>query len=214
MKCVGDPCVLVQTHTLLLMVDWGDAPPWLAVFGAYVAAGAALWQLRLQRIELAAQNRIREREQANQVEVEHQDIDGAQAKVLPEGQGEPVHMIVVINGSKRPIHDVACRISVTDRAHYGRLDIPPDAYGTMPNVVSPSGGADTFVFHDGTVSGPQPMPRSDFLTPGRKRAFAWGFAIEQYPTYGFEVRFTDDVGLHWEIGVSRHLEKLAKRDDW
>lgn len=203
----------VGPRTLWLMVNWGDVPTWLAVFGAFLGGGAALRQLRLQRIELAAQNRIREREQAGQVDVEHRDIDGAQAHVLSEDEREPIHMIVVINGSKRPIRDVACRISVTDRTHYGILDAPPEAYGTMPNAEGITGGADTFVFHNSTdLRGPVPLPQSGFLRPGHKRAFAWRFPTSQYPGYGFSVRFTDDTGLQWEITVDLHLEKLARRD--
>jgi len=38
---------------------------WLAVVGAWATALAALWQLRLQRIQLTAQNRILERAQAD-----------------------------------------------------------------------------------------------------------------------------------------------------
>jgi hypothetical protein len=41
---------------------------WLAVFGAFLAAGAALWQLRLQRIQSAEDTRLRAHEQANHVD--------------------------------------------------------------------------------------------------------------------------------------------------
>lgn len=69
------------------MVDWGDVPTSLALFGAFLAAGAALWQLRLQRIQLADQTRVQEREQANQVDVTVPPVDGADARGAAAGQG-------------------------------------------------------------------------------------------------------------------------------
>ena len=91
------------------MVAWGDIPTWvtagvafLALIGATLAYRAQSEQLRLQRIQLEDQTRVQEREQANLVDVRASAIDGAQAKVLPDDRSEPVHMVVVTNGSKRP----------------------------------------------------------------------------------------------------------------
>ena len=103
-----------------------DVPTWLAVSGAIPAAGAALWQLRLQRIQLADQTRIQEREQANNVDVTVQAVDGAQAKMLPEDKGEPVHMVVVTNGSARPIREVTAKVEVIrlDGVRFGKPATP------------------------------------------------------------------------------------------
>ena len=68
------------------MVNWSDVATWLAVLGAWATALAALWQLRLQRIQLEDQTRIQEREQANLVDVSASSVDGVKARVL---DGEP-----------------------------------------------------------------------------------------------------------------------------
>jgi hypothetical protein len=59
---------------------------------------------------IAEQNRLREREQADQVDVSTRAVDGAQAGVLPEDNGEPVHMVAVTNRSRRPIRDVTAKL--------------------------------------------------------------------------------------------------------
>ena len=65
-----------------LMVAWGDVPTWvtagvafLALIGASLAYRTQSEQLRLQRIQLADQTRVQEREQANQIDVVWQHID-------------------------------------------------------------------------------------------------------------------------------------------
>jgi hypothetical protein len=50
------------------------------------------------------------------------------------------------------------------------------------------------------------------LRAGRQAGFVWALTAEQYPQVIPWLRFTDDAGLHWEIGVDLHLEKLASRD--
>ncbi len=51
-----------------------------------------------------------ERKQAEQIDVSVRSIDGTQADVLPPDKGEPVHMVVVMNNSNRPVREVACQI--------------------------------------------------------------------------------------------------------
>ena len=99
------------------MVAWGDLPTWVTAGVAFLALIAATLayktqseQLRLQRIQLEDQTRVQEREQANLVEVRAGAIDGAQAKMLPDDKSEPVHMVVVTNGSKRPVREVTVKI--------------------------------------------------------------------------------------------------------
>jgi hypothetical protein len=38
--------------------------------------------------------------------------------------------------------------------------------------------------------------------------------VHQYPDAWLTARFTDDAGLHWQIGHDLDLKKLANRDDW
>jgi hypothetical protein len=75
------------------MVAWGDVPTWVTAGAALLAVVAATVAFNLQRQQLkdqqaatllqaqaiADQNRLREREQANRVDVRANSIDGAAA---------------------------------------------------------------------------------------------------------------------------------------
>lgn len=190
---------------MLVVVNWGDVPTWVAVFGAIAATGAALWQLRLQRIQLADQTRIQEREQANKIDVAVQAVPGSQAKMLPEDDGKPVHMVVVANGSARPIREVSARIEVI-RRDGARFDKHADAYGEiMMYALGAGAAAPAFVF--GQRASTMPVLRGDHTA-----AFVWPFTADEYPNLLTWVRFTDDAGLDWEIDTSLHLAKLKARD--
>jgi hypothetical protein len=188
------------------VVDWGDVPTWLAVAGAFLGGGAALWQLRLQRIQLADQTRIQERQQADAIDVAVTSVDGSQAKVLPPDNGEPVHLLLVANDSKRPIREVTCKIEAIKADQAIRHDKLADVYGEIATVgLGSTARVETFVpqAHAST------MP---VLRAGRKAGFAWSFPVAQYPRLLSWVRFTDDAGRHWEITTDLHLKKLPRRD--
>jgi hypothetical protein len=210
------------------MAAWGDVPAWvtagvafLALIGAMLAYRTQSEQLRLQRIQFEDQTRVQEREQANQVDVTTGVLDGAQARVLPTNKGEPVHMVVVTNGSKRPIRDVTCRANVYSAASelFGprRADgqpvrqdelvkerRAPDVLGQV-TAIDPGGEAQTFVLRSPGIMWP-------VLKAGDHVAFVWGLATAQWPRLVPLVRFTDDAGLHWEIDRDLHLQKLNSRD--
>lgn len=201
------------------MVAWGDVPTWLLVGLGGVGGGAALWQLGLQRKQLHDQQEvirsqalILERQQANKIDVTANSIDGAAAKVLPEESGEPVHIVMVANGSERPIRHVVVKLVAiqTDRsirherlAHvYGEMVTYADGVSLGQN----SGAtAETFVFQANADT----MP---VLRAGHTAGFVWAFTLARYPEIVPTVRFTDDAGLHWQIDADLHLEKLAERD--
>jgi hypothetical protein len=209
------------------MVDWGDVPTWVtagtalaalvAAFLAYRAQSDAARkqaqqvdlqgrQLDLQAQVIADQIRLQERQQADQVDVAGRPTDGAQAAVLPPDKGEPVHMVVVTNGSTRPIREVACKIEVIGADPSIRHDKQADVYGLMmPYALGPAAQAETFVFGERTGTIP-------VLRAGQKAAFVWSFTVALYPRFSVWLRFTDDAGLHWEITTDLHLQKLAKRD--
>jgi hypothetical protein len=147
-----------------------------------------------------------EREQAEQIDVSARQVDGAQAQVLPADKTEPVHMVVVTNGSQRPIREVACKIEAIEADETIRQKQEGDVYGEwMPVAFGSSGMAETFV----------PQARAStmpVLRAGHKAGFAWGFTVAQYPRILLRVRFTDDAGLHWEIGNDLQVKKLDYRN--
>jgi hypothetical protein len=61
----------------------------------------------LQPQQFTDQTRLQDRVQANQVDVSMRQVDGDQTQVLLPDRVELVHMIVVFNGSNRPIREVA-----------------------------------------------------------------------------------------------------------
>jgi hypothetical protein len=196
------------------MAQWGDIPTWvtagvafLALIGASLAYRTQSEQLRLQRIQLEDQTRVQEREQANLVDVSAVAIDGAHAHVLPDDKGEPVHMVVVFNGSKRPVREVTVKIEAIQADMSIRHPKLADVWGTRFRgaVGIPAAEAETFVL--GERSSTMPVLRAD-----QAAGFVWGFTTALYPRLKSWVRFTDDAGLHWEIDNSLHLQKLAERD--
>jgi hypothetical protein len=193
-------------RTLWLVVNWGDVPTWLAVFGGIAGGGAALWQLRLQRIQLADQTRIQERQQADAVDVTARPVDGVQAHVLLSEDSEAVHLIVVTNGSTRPIREVTCKMEAIEADETTRHKKFAKVWGEIvPVALGANAQVETFV----------PQARAStmpVLRAGRKAGFAWDFTAAQYPRFLSWVRFTDDVGLHWEITTDLHLKKLTRRE--
>jgi len=106
-------------------INWGDVPTWLAVVVASVGGGIALRQLRLQgdvikgEIERnAARDKLldgqlrelnqremsRVREQAEAIDVTWDDL----------GSDPGASLVVVINGSRRPITSVSCLVYPLD----------------------------------------------------------------------------------------------------
>jgi hypothetical protein len=163
-------------------------------------------QLRLQRIAFADQTRVQERQQADAIDVAGRPFDGSEAKILPPGDHQPVHAIIVTNGSRRPIREVAAKIQAIEADETIRREKLADIYGEMAPVgIGPSVQVDTFVLR--ARAGIMPVLRT-----GQKAGFGWDFTVVQYPRFLVWVRFTDDAGLHWEISTDLHLEKLATRN--
>jgi hypothetical protein len=178
----------------------------LALIGAVLAYRTQSEQLRLQRVQLEDQTRIQEREQANLVDVSARAIDGAQAQVLPVDKGEPVHMVVVTNGSKRPVREVTVKIEATQGGMGMRQQKLADVWGVLQTYALGS-TAQAQAFVPTERSGTMPVLRA-----GQTAAFVWGLTTNLYPRLISWVRFTDDAGLHWEIDTSLHLGKLRERD--
>jgi hypothetical protein len=176
-------------------VNLGDLPTWLAVLAAAIAAGIALWQLRGQQAEIRRQVTVLERQQADQIDVTPEDV--AVTKNL-QGDGtmtyQPHWGLAVTNASRRPIRDVA-----------GLIEPSP---GASLEAAVKSGFADKF---KGTINFKE-RPTTPLLRPGDKCGFFFLFPKGEYRSARMLVRFTDDLGLHWQIDQNLHLQKLKSRD--
>jgi hypothetical protein len=145
-----------------------------------------------------------ERKQASEIKVRARTCDGGQAGVLPEDTGKPVHMLVVNNGSSRPIRNLAARIEVFGGISPGMK--LADVVGRIEAMrLGSTATADVFV----------PVARSgrqELLDAGDNAAFAWSFDVETYPNVRFTIRFTDDQELEWEVGPDLRLKRTPIRD--
>lgn len=159
-----------------------------------------------------------ERQQADEIGFR---IAGTPFPDLEEGDdfavypGDPVHMAVVSNESRRPIKNVRCRIGSDSGIH----DLFSDTRSESEYAVlaRPVRAPDTTGSQaSDTVIHPSP-PRSWLrIRPGE----TYGFVFEINVHRGLElvpviaVRFTDNAGLHWQIDRDQHLTRLPHRDDW
>jgi hypothetical protein len=96
-------------------------------------------QLHDQQEVIRAQTLIQERQQADQIDVVARTIDGVQAGVLgrdevPKGGRALVHMVAVVNGSKRPVRDVICKIEAIQADESIRHEKAADLYGELASM--------------------------------------------------------------------------------
>jgi hypothetical protein len=195
------------------MVNWGDVPTWatagvalLALIAATRAYRTQSVQLEIQEKQLEDQTRIQEREQANLVDVSARNIGGAEVQMLPPGNVELVHMIVVANGSKRPVRYVSAQIDAIQAATNSHHEKLADAWGALqPFALGMAAQGEAFVFVERTG-------KAQVLRAGEKIGFVWAFPSREYPRITFKVRFTDDAGLEWEIDNILHLVRVISRD--
>ena len=159
--------------------------------------------LRESLKERARQRQVAEREQADKVvfhmstipfpAYSEQDVSGFD--VAP---GDVVHMAVVTNESRRPIRDVACKYGDNIAVVVGRLvDQQPDAPGNPSRLVDWLN-----------------RPEAEVIRAGETYGFAFELKSNQVLLIDGrgEGRFTDDVGLHWQLDGDLHLEQLTNRD--
>jgi hypothetical protein len=194
---------------------WDDVRNW-ATFGVVVGGfTVAAIELNLQRLQFAREaersaerdglidaqrrelqdgQRLREREQAEHVDLTYEDIGDDQGKSLA----------VVINNSRRPIRDVAAQFYLVK----GQSSlVPAERTGEMHlfNVPAPAG----WVF---AAAAARPGFRQEMIRAGERAGFIFSFIKANMPEGGAVVRFTDDADLHWQLGQDLHLEKFPARD--
>ncbi len=149
-----------------------------------------------QRNAIQTAERLREREQAENVDVTWHDVPGRAGW----------SMVLVINDSRRPIFGVVVRARLVQNAT--SLLAALSAGEMYPSAI-PAGRApaDSWTVRDTT-----PCDRLESLRPNGRSAFTCGFPYTASPHGRLFVRFTDDVGLHWQLDQDHHLEQLNDRD--
>lgn len=145
-----------------------------------------------------------EKKQASEVRLRRQACDGAQAGVLPQGEAKQVYMLVVTNGSDRPIRNLAAQINVLGNVSPGvKL---ADVVGRIePAHLGSTATVATFLLAARSS-------RKDLLDAGENAAFVWSFDTATFPQVEFTVRFADDKELNWEVGPDLRPRKHPNRE--
>ena len=182
-----------------------------------MVAGAAVWQLGLQRRQLREQQKDiarqaaqLERQQANLVDVTPRVVNGAQAGVLAAEDTLSVHAVMVTNGSGRPIRDVVATICTDHpsfKASPSRLNFAHRIGEFVDAALAPGTTAEQLMTSENT-------DRLRVLPARRRGAMVFPFNTRDYLNPKFTVRFTDDAGLNWQIDNDLHLTGLDSRADW
>lgn len=188
-------------------VAWGDVPTWLASVVVFIGFPAALLQLNMQRIQLREQQHelrdhrlLFERQQANKVNLARNHSDSTPENYPTMGQ---VWMAVITNDSERPIRDVASRIQLAR----GVPLLGEARIGELIPMATAQGGRG---FQDLSTEN----NRVAIIRIGHSCGFAFGIGADEHPMAQVIARFTDDIGLHWQLDQDLHLEKLGDRNDW
>jgi hypothetical protein len=218
-------------------VQWGDVPTWALAILALAALTAAVLAYRKQADaagKLAEQvdlqrDQLKDQQQANarQAEVvdaqlremqqraeayERQQADAITVKPtawsgripgVRQGPGGTVHSSEVRNTSHRPIRNVACCIQSADT---GDAMIPACLVGRHARTIPVVQGE--IVILDGEVED----SRMRLVRAGDRAVFVFGYDTRNHPGTKITARFTDDVGLHWQIDPDLSLTKLDSRD--
>ncbi len=106
-------------------------------------------------------------------------------------------VIVITNGSRRPIRNVAARRD----AGSGEGPRPASRFGE---------------YYDGEYINVAEGSHIDVVRAGNKVGFPFPAlmpgVVEHTAETKIEARFTDDAGLHWHIDNELHLRQIKRRD--
>jgi hypothetical protein len=202
-----------HAHHVPFVVDLGGLPTWLAVIGAFAAAGVAWRQLRAQREDIAREARQLERQQADKVDftwTPAAEVHVMTPRILSDRRTGAV--VVVSNSSPRPIRDVTCLIY-------------PDGVGgrvLRPLELGPVYNETELAGFELVLYNPRPQSSWPLMRPEARHGFLFDFTIPGDDAVNPEsriaqpvVRFTDDVGPKWEIDGDLRLKLLVEsRSRW
>ena len=117
-------------------------------------------------------------------------------------------MLVVTNGSKRPVRDVVARIEAIPVGTTTWHDKFADNTGdVIAGEIASAAKVDTFKpgDHGSKIA---------VLRAGQRAGFVWNFTVARYPSPRFTLRFADDNEVDWEIDNDLRLVKLNSREGW
>lgn len=118
-------------------------------------------------------------------------------------RGPSASYVQIINDSRRPIREVACRIQQED----GSL-AEPDRAGELSPFKTVNG--DAWMARKGDIMLSHFIP---VIRIGGRAGFEFSLPRNQSSDRSL-ARFTDDASLHWELDNDLHLAKLDDRDSW
>lgn len=206
---------------------------WGGFIVVVIGAGAALWQLDMQRRQLADQQEVLkgevernkkrdaliggqlleleqrsltyERQQAQDV-----DIRGSAIVATIPGMGVPAEDLVCAE-------QLLCTAEVKNESARPIRDVACRIEPAPGDALQEAGRVGRLVSFNGAVSGHVLTDQAYEPKVGLVRAdavfqFIFPVEAESHPKARITARFTDDAGLHWQIDPDLHLEKLSSRD--
>jgi hypothetical protein len=170
-------------------------------------------ELRESLKEQERERQVAERQQADGIGFQMTNTPfpdlGHYADVFTVRPGNRVCITIVSNESRRPIKNVVCRMSFVST---GQFDATPD--DTKLPVLVGELAAPTLSADRAAHWVVMPVPAHDWfrIRPGEKYGFVFEVQALDVLMKGAAVRFTDDAGLHWQIDLDQHLQRVTNRD--
>lgn len=174
----------------------------------------ALIQLRVQQDDMRRQQDDTrrqivqlERQQAEQIAV-FLEPKSPLNEEMAETASEPIWMGIVRNDSSRPIRDVVCRFQPHPSQGFEEeaWGIGQMVYTGMTTTIVSTSEMQAYVFTAAKLD-----RRAPLIGAGQAYGFKTEVSASKYKVARMMVRFTDDVGLHWEVDPDLHLAKLESR---
>jgi hypothetical protein len=191
----------------------GDLPTWIGAVATLLGVGAAsvaayfvYQQLKAQREELAdqraditRQTAALERQQADQIDLAWASGRAVLFSRSGSSQNAPVkrEILVVHNASNRPIRMITCQGQHAD----GSPMLPTESGSCIKGV---PGERAPYVYQ---VFNPQPAHWVRLLRAGEMWAFIFETGEVSLKDLRYEIEFTDDAELCWQLDQDLHLRK-------
>ena len=151
-----------------------------------------------------------ERRQADQVDLAPRPISlSREVPGLDPAAGGKAWSADVINDSPRPVRNVAGRIEAAPGSPPQAAALADVYVEFTPNDLFAGGGGSGKVLLKLSERPDIPLVRA-----GKTGILIFPVGAPENPDARITIRFTDDAGLHWQIGHDLHLEKLDNRSDW